>query len=126
VFDTHRFDPEVEGRSPRLEDLDFSYRVGRIWKLLAEPRAQLIHRTSRANRRNVADFAAEAVPRRYWFVEKNIRHPLRKPAFWWAMLGRMLALLASPNPEKEEVLRGHLRGLRDVWRRHHPLSRTSS
>lgn len=126
VFEQYRFDPRVEGPSPRLEDLDFSYRVRRSWTLLAEPRARLIHYTSAVNRRSVEAFAAESLPRRYWFVEKNIRHPLRKPAFWWATFGQVLATLTSSHPRKKEALRGLLRGVRDVWRRAHPLLRRSA
>lgn len=121
VFDRYRFDPAAEGASPRLEDLDFSYRVRRSWKLLAEPRARLIHTPSAVNRRSAKDFAAESLPRRYWFVEKNIRHPFRKPAFWWATFGRLLAVLTSNKPEKWAVLRGLLQGMRTVWQRAHPL-----
>lgn len=121
VFDTYRFDPSVEGRSPRLEDLDFSYRVSQSWKLLAEPRARLIHRPSTSNRRDTESFAAESLARRYWFVEKNVRHAFRKPAFWWATFGHMLAATTSSRPEKWAVLRGLWHGVRTVWKRDHPL-----
>jgi GT2 family glycosyltransferase len=121
VFDTYRFDPSVEGRSPRLEDLDFSYRVGQSRPLLAEPRAQLVHCPSASHRRDAIGTAAESVPRRYWFMEKNIRHPLRKPAFWWATFGQLLAAATSSASEKSEVLRGLWHGIRSVWTRDHPL-----
>lgn len=121
VFDAYRFDPTVEGRSPRLEDLDFSYRVGQSWQLLAEPRARLVHRPSPSHRRDARGVAAESVPRRYWFVEKNIRHPLRKPAFWWATFGQLLAAATSSASEKNEVLRGLWHGIRTAWTRDHPL-----
>ena len=125
VFETHRFDSSVEGRSPRLEDLDFSYRVGQLWHLLADPCAQLIHHPSAANRRKTEDFAAESLPRRYWFVEKNIRHPLRKPAFWWATFGQLLAAATSQKSTKWSVFRGLCAGIRTIWHRDHPLLRRS-
>ena len=123
VFNAHRFDSAVEGPSPRLEDLDFSYRVHQSWPLLFEPKAQLTHYRSSVNRRSAREWWAEATARRYWFVEKNIRHPLRKPAFWWATLGQALALIASSEPEKWDALRGHLEGIRTILRRAHPLLR---
>ena len=123
VFDRHRFDARVEGPSPRLEDLDFSYRVGQAWPLLVEPRARLIHHRSPAGRYAAERTACEAVARRYWFVEKNIQHPLRKPAFWWAVLGQLLATSASAKPEARPGRRGLMRGVRAVLRRSHPLLR---
>ena len=121
IFDEYRFDPAVEGPSPRLEDLDFSHRVRQSWTLLFQPKARLIHYVSPVNRLKRKRFVAERLIRRYWFVEKNIRHPLRKPAFWWATLGQTLAMLTSSYPDKWKALRGHLRGIRDVLTRNHPL-----
>lgn len=126
VFNRYRFDPRAEGRSPRLEDLDFSYRIGEKWSLLIKPGARLIHHCSSINRRDAERFAREAVVRRYWFIEKNIRHPLRKPAFWWSVLGQLLARLISRKPERNASLRGLMRGIRTVLRRDHPLLRNDA
>lgn len=123
VFARHRFDPVVEGPSPRLEDLDFSYRVSRSWPLLVDSEAQLIHHRSPANRREVVQRAQEAVVRRYWFVEKNIAHPLRKMAFWWAFAGQVLATATSSKPKAQAWRRGLLRGARALLTRSHPLLR---
>lgn len=121
VFDDYQFDPAAEGPSPRLEDLDFSYRVSQSWNLLFQPRAELTHYPSSVNRRPAQQRAAERIARRYWFVEKTIRHPLRKPAFWWATFGQALAILTSSKDHKWDALRGHLQGIRTVLMRDHPL-----
>lgn len=123
VFSHARFDEAVEGPSPRLEDLDFSYRVGHRWPLLIEPKARLIHHFSPASRQTVAGISREGVVRRYWFVEKNITHPLRKLAFWWSVLGCYLAILSSPKRGKWEALRGLMDGTVTILRRTHPLLR---
>ena len=120
LLERHRFDERLEGYSLD-EDLDLSYRVGREAALVVEPDAVLVHHRSPLNRADVRRGAHDAVVHRYWFLEKNLRHPLRKPAFWWAALGRVLAAAASRHPDADAVLHGRLDGLRIVWRRAHPL-----
>lgn len=121
VFDRHRFDPAVAGQSPRLEDLDFSFRVSQDGPLAVVPDAECIHRTAATDRRNNAAIARERVARRYWFVKKNLDHPFNRLAFWWSIVGRMLALAVSSHPESNAILRGLLRGIRTVLSRSHPL-----
>lgn len=121
VFDTHRFDPRVEGPSPRLEDLDFSVRVAQEGSLAVVPEARCVHRASPRNRRDTAATTRERLVRRYWFVEKNMDHLVNRLAFWWSALGQLIALVTSSNPNRRAALRGHLRGLRQVWTRAHPL-----
>lgn len=120
VFATYRFDPILEGYSP-MEDTDFSYRVCQHASLAVEPSAQLIHHVSPINRYDATKYRRAAVIHRYWFVEKNIRHPLRKPAFWWTTLGELLATVSSGKPEKWNSLRGLWQGICAVWHRTHPL-----
>ena len=114
---TVRFDTSVEGAS--LEDLDFSYRVGQTGRLVGVPRAQFLHHAP-TSRYTSVDYRARKLVDRFWFLEKNIEHPLRYPAFWWAALGQLLALLASSKDGKHNALRGHLRGIRTILTRSHP------
>lgn len=125
VVDRFRWDPSVEGHSPRYEDLDFSYRVGQEWRLVVETRVRLIHHISSTSRYNVERRAFESVPRRRWFVDKNIRHPLRVFAFWWSTLGRALIFTVSTHPKKWKALRGLARGVWATLQRSHPLLRSS-
>ncbi|WP_263784932.1 glycosyltransferase family 2 protein [Salinibacter grassmerensis] len=121
VFDRHRFDPAVEGPSPRLEDLDFSVRVARDGPLAVVPEARCVHRVSDRNRRDTADTTRERLVRRYWFVQKNMDQPLNRLAFWWSVLGQLIALVTSSRPDSRAALQGHVRGLRQAWTRAHPL-----
>ena len=120
VFDEFRFAPSLSDYA-MLEDLDFSYRVGQVWKLAVAPTARLVHHVSPTNRYNTLRLAQTSTIHRYWFMEKNIRHPLRKPAFWWATLGQALARLTSRKPTAKASLRGLWEGVQAIWRRDHPL-----
>lgn len=115
-----QFDSNLDGPS-LMEDLDFSYRVGRTAPLMVAPSAHLIHHASPVNRHDAVEYRCASVIHRYWFVEKNIQHPLRKPAFWWATIGQLLATISSRKPQKWESLRGLWQGIRAVWLRDHPL-----
>ena len=121
VFDEHHFDPSVEGPSPRLEDLDFSFRVAQDGPLAVVPDAQCIHRGTARNPRGIAATTQERIVRRYWFIEKNLDHPSNRLAFWWSVVGQFVALVLSSNTDSDAALQGLLRGIRQVWTRDHPL-----
>ena len=120
LLERHRFDETLEGYALD-EDLDLSYRVGQEAALVVDPSAVLIHHASPQNRADVRRFARDTLVHRYWFLEKNLHHPLRKLAFWWSVLGRVLAAAASRHPDARAVLRGRLEGTWAVWHRAHPL-----
>ena len=121
VFSEHRFDPSAKGPSPRFEDLDFSFRVAQDGPLAVVPGARCIHRGSTRNPRGVPATAQERLVRRYWFVEKNMDRPLNRLAFWWSVVGQLVALAVSSEPDSSAALRGLLRGIRTVLTRDHPL-----
>lgn len=121
VFRRHRFDPKAAGPSPRLEDLDFSFRVAQDAPLAVTPDARCVHHVSERNRRNTPATTQERLVRRYWFVEKNLNHPSNRLAFWWSVVGQFVALVLSSNPDSGAALQGLRRGIRQVWTRDHPL-----
>ena len=121
VFQRHRFDPNAVGPSPRLEDLDFSFRVAQDAPLAAAPDARCVHHVSARNRRSTSATTQERLVRRYWFVEKNMDRPLNRLAFWWSVVGQLVALAVSSDPDSSAALRGLLRGIRTVLTRDHPL-----
>jgi GT2 family glycosyltransferase len=125
IVDTVRFDDALDGHATD-GDLDFSYRVSRIAPLMVDPAAALIHHESPRNRASVARYAEIHLLHRYWFMEKNIRHALRKPAFWWATLGRLLILSLSRNQHATLVRTGILSGLRAIMKRDYPLLRVNN
>jgi len=124
VFDEQYFDPALEGYA-MMEDTDFSYRLAQDAQVVIAPAARMVHHVSPVNRYDTTRYQRTALIHRYWFVEKNIRHPLRKPAFWWATLGQCLAMTTSRKPAKWAALRGLLQGIRAIWRRDHPLLASS-
>jgi GT2 family glycosyltransferase len=97
--------------------------VSQSGPLAVATEARCLHRISPTNRRSLQGRAREEVVRRYWFVDKNLPSPLCRLAFWWSMLGRLLILLLSTNPDARTALSGFLRGLRRVWTRDHELLR---
>ncbi|GIV60692.1 MAG: hypothetical protein KatS3mg043_1781 [Rhodothermaceae bacterium] len=122
LLDRHRFDPALEGYSLD-EDLDFSYRVGREARLVVVPEAVLTHHVAPGGRESVDCLAHDALVHRYWFLEKNLRSRWRKPAFWWSVVGRLLAAGISRSPQARNVFRARLRAVGTIWRRAHSLLR---
>ncbi len=120
LLDAHRFDDRLEGYALD-EDLDLSFRVGREARLVAEPRALLFHHVSPVGRDTTERRAHDALVHRYWFLEKNLRSPLRKPAFWWSVTGKLLVAALSRRPDARDALRGRLRAVRTILRREHYL-----
>jgi GT2 family glycosyltransferase len=131
AFALERFDERLEG-SALFEDRDFSYRLsqrthrGHPVRLVVEPAARLRHHVSPTDRRAVPRYTREHVAHHVWFVQKNVRHPLRLLAFGWALLGRVLALSVSDAPDARLRRRALLHGLADVVRRRHPLLQGSA
>jgi len=121
ALDAVQFDEAVPGAL--FEDRDFSFRIAATGPLAAEPTARFIHHRSPLNRRSIFQFSCERTVQRYWFVEKNLRHPFRKLAFWWATLGQLVAVVTSSKPSKWAAFRGLLRGVQTIWQRDHPLLR---
>lgn len=119
AFEAAQCDPALEGYSMD-EDLDVSFRIGQTAALILDPRAKLVHHQSPISRQALYRYAFDRLVHRYWFVEKNLRHPLRKPAFWWATLGRML-LTWGNRSDGPELRRGYRAALRVIRHRDHPL-----
>ena len=119
AIDGMAFNEALEGAL--LEDRDFSYRVGERWTLAAVPSAQFVHHQSPINRRSVAQYAYARTIQRRWFVAQHSPPVVGPVAFWWSVVGELLARLTSRRPHRSASLRGLLRGVRDVLTRSHPL-----
>jgi GT2 family glycosyltransferase len=70
VFEGHRFDERFRGYS-YLEDLDFSYRVGRDFRLAVVASARFAHWPAPAGRGNDFQFGRREVKARLYFVAKH-------------------------------------------------------
>jgi GT2 family glycosyltransferase len=120
ILVTNRFDSALEGYSLD-EDLDLSYRVGRKKRLRVVPEALLYHHESATERASLRDYSRDYLVHRYWFLEKNVRHPLKKAAFWWSTIGRLMAALVSSEETSGDELAGLIAGAKIVWNRADPL-----
>lgn len=121
IFDNVQFSESLSGAM--LEDLDLSYQVAKQSSLAVVPWATFIHHRSPLSRRSTRRFSRDRIIQRYWFLERRIDHPLQTVAFWWAILGQLLAALVSPKKTKWEGLQGLLDGIRSILTRSHPLLR---
>ena len=120
VIEALRFDERLDGYALG-EDLQFSYRVSRCWKLVLTPDARLHHRHAGGGRPMRDDYQAMAVFNRYLFFREHVaRGPGDWIAYVWASAGEMLLILRSPGARG---VRGALSGYRAILRH---LSRRSA
>lgn len=107
VLETLRFDERLSGYALG-EDVEFSYRVSRSWRLVLTPDARLEHREAEGGRPLGGARAEMAVRNHFAFFREQVA---RTPADWlfyiWAELGNLLWTLRHPG---EGRLRGFLRG----------------
>jgi GT2 family glycosyltransferase len=118
--ETARFETALLGYSLD-EDLDFSYRAGRLGRLVVDPSAVLYHSRSAEGRLDAETGAFLSVVHRYWFMQKNCERPTWRIAWAWSMIGRLVIPLLSGHPDRWRVLRGRIRGMAAVVRRRHYL-----
>jgi succinoglycan biosynthesis protein ExoA len=113
VLEAFRFDERLDGYALG-EDLQFSYRVSRRWKLVLTPDACLDHRHAGGGRPLGDDYQAMAVFNRYLFFRDHLaRGPVDWLAYVWSSAGDMLLVLRSPGARGA---RGALSGYRAVLR----------
>ena len=98
LFDHYTFDEWFEGTG-LCEDLDFSYQVGKQYKLAVVAPAKVEHLTDLVKRRNNRKFGITQIVNRYYFVKKNPE--LSAWLCHWAGVGQLF----------ENLIRG-LAGLR--------------
>jgi succinoglycan biosynthesis protein ExoA len=126
VLDAVSFDERLSGYAVG-EDLQFSYRVSRRWKLVLLPDARLDHRHAGGGRPVGDDYQAMAVFNRYLFFREHVaRGLLDWIAYAWSSIGAMLLTLRDP---RARGVRGALSGygavLRHLHRRRLPAKLTS-
>jgi GT2 family glycosyltransferase len=113
VFGRFRFDEWFDGYG-LFEDQDFSYRVGRVHRLLQTPHARLEHRLSPAGRDALPAFHEMTAVNHFYFVRKNLPDtPLTWLSFLWSELGEVLSVLKTGD---RPALAGKLRGYQRILR----------
>ncbi len=86
VVQQFQFDSNLQGYSLG-EDVDFSYRVSRKYKIIMTPTATLIHTKSPAERQSGKDWNRSEIVHRYYYVKKNLKKKKYLFAFWWSVVG---------------------------------------
>jgi len=111
VFADVMFDERLTGYAIG-EDLQFSYRVSRRWKLLLTPRARVDHRHAGGGRPRAGRLEEMRVINRFIFVRDVMaQHGAGWFPYAWAELGTLIQTLRHPGDGR---LRGRLRGHRRV------------
>jgi GT2 family glycosyltransferase len=111
VFADLLFDERLPGYAIG-EDLQFSYRVSRRWKLVLTPLARVDHRHTGGGRPRAGRLEEMRVINRFLFVRDVVgMGGAAWPAYAWAELGILIQTLRHPGNGR---LRGRLRGHRRV------------
>jgi GT2 family glycosyltransferase len=114
VFDDYRFDEWYEGYS-YLEDLDFSYRVGREYELVVVAKAKFYHYPAATGRDDGEKFGRREVANRIYFVKKNKELSLTKCylAIFIRILISLIMGVRGFNAIFFERIIGNIKGLFD-------------
>ena len=97
-----------------MEDLDFTYRVGRLGPILCNPMAKMLHMESPSARLNQAKLVEMQIVNHYYFFQKHMPQDiLHWTCFWWSELGESLRRLAGAAKGRNlSALTGMIRGYR--------------
>jgi glycosyltransferase involved in cell wall biosynthesis len=115
VFEDLRFNEDFEGYG-LMEDVEFSYRVSRRYRMVMIPSAKLRHRKSpTARERSEAIFRMRTV--NHWRIYRGFVHR----GFWtrlcylWANLGVLIwSLLTDVRKGGTGAFKGYLEGIKDI------------
>ena len=123
VLDAMSFDERLNGYALG-EDLQFSYRVSRRWKLVLTPEARLDHRHAGGGRPSRDEHQAMAVFNRYLFFREQLaRGPVDWMLYVWSSIGGMLLILRDPTARGfRGTLAGYCAVLRHLRRHQLPAS----
>ncbi|MFN2489103.1 MAG: sulfotransferase [Actinomycetota bacterium] len=117
VFDEFSFDEFLEGYALK-EDVDFSYRVSKKYRLLISPRARFRHLKSPGARISIREKSRMHIVNNHRIFLKNLDGTLlQRVAFSWALLGRLVFQLGKTLAREEPgYFLGALEGLSEVVR----------
>lgn len=115
VLREHSFDDRLVGYSYG-EDRDFSFRVGRTWRLAVEPTAKCMHLRAQENRHDARRLAFESTVLTYAWVREQRGEGFSTAAFLWSALGDILrhalaAVTAQPGVAGDPS--AYIRGVAD-------------
>lgn len=117
VFDSFRFDEELERFSPYAlgEDLAFSFKIRGLGRRIVTPHAKLAHHRSQQSRPASSERARLGMYNHYYIYRRYLRDHLAHPlAFLWATFGEVvisaLRFAIRPSRQTWEVLKGTVSG----------------
>ena len=91
-----------------LEDVDYSYRVGKKYELMVVADARLDHLSWPIRREMNYTLGKWQVVNRYYFVRKHAE--LSRAGFWWAMLGQMVVNAAKALVDRDRGMANRAAG----------------
>jgi GT2 family glycosyltransferase len=95
VFDQNEFDENLKGAAVG-EDVEFSFRVGRKWRMLVEPSAKVYHYPSPAARLDLRSVYSQKIRFYHYHYCKNIGQGLVATAcYYWLNLGFLIHALTT-------------------------------
>lgn len=113
IFEKLSFDTRMTGYSLG-EDVDFSFRVGKLGHLWVTPDAPLEHLTSPVNRYDARRFMSQDLVRRHAFVARYRGSGISLTAFWWSVFGDVaLTVAKTVFYSDRDAWRARLAGLFD-------------
>jgi glycosyltransferase involved in cell wall biosynthesis len=121
VFCRFRFDEWFDGYG-LCEDQDFSWRVGRVWRLVQTPHARLEHRLSPVERTKLPALHEMTTVNHWYFAQKNLPPGgITWLAFCWSELGELVSVLKTGDGASlAAIVRGYRRVIA-LRRNHFPV-----
>ena len=104
VFEYERFDEALAGYGYK-EDIDFSYRVSRRYKLVQTPKARCDHLKAPSARLNSHNLQRMNMANQFYLHRKLMPQDLfHKAALWWALLGLFILNVGKAAQTKDSGL----------------------
>lgn len=95
VFDQDEFDENLKGAAVG-EDVEFSFRVGRKWRLVVQPKAKIYHYPASISRLDLRKAYTQKIRFYNYHYRKNIDQGLYAAAcYWWLNMGFFLHALTT-------------------------------
>jgi len=114
VFNSVLFDENLRSYA-LMEDIDFSFRVSKLFKIMQVPNAFIFHNYSNANRLDICSINfMKGVNHRYLFKKNMKKSIINNIAFWWSVLGYILLFFTESyknNPYRS--VKCYIRGLKN-------------
>lgn len=90
VFSQFQFDENIPGPAG-MDDVDFSFRVSKRYKLIQSRKARIYHKYSRKARPPLSEHTYMMIYIHHYFFHKNMQKSfLNKMAFWWSGMSDIL------------------------------------